>query len=266
MDRTCLPTFFLSHGGGPWPYIKEMRSQFAKTVLGFSNISKNLPEQPIAILMISGHWQETEFRVSSAELPKMEYDYSGFPEHTYHISYPAPGSPHLAQRIINLLEKANIPCSADPDRGFDHGIFVPMVIMYPQAQIPIVSLSIKSSYSPSEHIRLGQALLPLRKEGILIIGSGLTYHNLHKFGSTEAGLVSKIFEGWLNSTISETDIASRNRQLVNWSQAPEARKAHPREDHFMPLLAIAGAAGDSIGRRILLDKVWNVTMGSYRFG
>ena len=266
MNKTRLPVFFLSHGGGPWPYIDEMHKQFTQSDLEFRKMAKNLPEKPVSIIVISGHWQTPEFRVSSAKTPAMEYDYFGFPEHTYHISYPAPGSPYLAQKIIDLLTLSGIPCTPDAQRGFDHGIFVPMVIMYPEADIPIVSISIKSDFNPTEHLRLGEALIPLRNEGVLIIGSGLTYHNLPKFGSKEASSVSKIFENWLNTSISETDVQTRNKNLINWEHAPEARKAHPREDHLIPLLVIAGAAGENIGRRIFLEHVWNVTMASYSFG
>jgi aromatic ring-opening dioxygenase catalytic subunit (LigB family) len=154
----------------------------------------------------------------------------------------------------------------DSVRGFDHGTFVPLVLMYPKADVPVVTLSMKSSYDPLEHINLGKALLPLRDEGVLIIGSGLSYHNMRGFGSKDARPVSEQFEEWLNETISEADARVRNERLQNWEKAPAARLAHPREDHLIPLMVVAGAAGDDVGHRIFKDTVWNTVMASYRFG
>lgn len=266
MSKSRLPTLFVSHGGGPWPYIDEMKKLFAKTAIEFSRIPATLPIKPNAILMVSGHWEEPEFTVATSEHPPMVYDYSGFPEHTYHISYPAPGSPALAGRIRALLSQSGINCKEDPTRGFDHGTFTPLVLMYPDADIPVVTLSMKSNYDPLEHIRLGQVLLPLRDEGVLIMGSGLSYHNMRGFGGDQAKPVSEQFEAWLNETISETDVQVRNERLQNWEKAPAARMAHPREDHLIPLMVVAGAAGEDRGRRIFIDTVWNTAMASYRFG
>ncbi|MDE3208245.1 MAG: dioxygenase [Pseudomonadota bacterium] len=266
MKIKTQPVLFISHGGGPWPYIEDMRPHFARTTYGLRKLANELPQVPSAVIIVSGHWQTPGFQVSSSDHPAMEYDYSGFPEHTYHISYPAPGSPELAQKIIDTLALKNLSCQANPERGLDHGIFVPMVIMFPEANIPIVSLSIRSSFNAAEHLVLGDALSCLRHENVLIIGSGLSYHNLRQFGSTEAGIVSKTFEDWLFTTLTHPDKTIRNHRLIKWEQAPEARKAHPREDHLIPLMVIAGAAGDEPGERVILDEVWNVTMSSYRFG
>lgn len=266
MNRARLPTLFVSHGGGPWPYVDEMKKLFAKTAMAFSTIPEKLPFKPETILVVSGHWEEPEFTVATSGHPPMVYDYSGFPEHTYHIKYPAPGSPTLASRIRALLSQSGIKSKEDPARGFDHGTFVPLALMYPKADVPVVILSMKSSYNPLEHINLGKALLPLRDEGVLIIGSGLTYHNMRGFGSKDAKPVSEQFEEWLNETISEADARVRNERLQNWEKAPAARLAHPREDHLIPLMVVAGAAGDDIGHRLFKDTVWNTVMASYRFG
>ena len=153
-----LPTFFISHGGGPWPYMPEMRIPYANTALAISSIPASLPAIPKAILVITGHWEAPEFTVSTALQPSMEYDYSGFPEHTYHIRYPAQGSPVLAARVRELLGESGIATSEDAHRGFDHGTFVPLGLMYPDADIPVVLLSLKSGYDPSAHIQAGQAL------------------------------------------------------------------------------------------------------------
>lgn len=261
-----LPVFFISHGGGPWPYMEDRKKDYAKTVEEIGRIPRSLPCKPKAVLMVSGHWQADAFTVASAAHPPMEYDYFGFPEHTYHIRYAAPGAPQLAQRVRELLAASGIDSREDAAHGFDHGIFVPMVLMYPQADMPVLPLSMKSDYDPMEHIRLGQALAPLRDEGVLIVGSGLTYHNMRGFGQAGADEVSERFEAWLNDTISQPEATVRTERLVHWEQAPAARLAHPREDHLIPLMVAAGAAGNDAGRRLFVDKVWNVAMASYRFG
>lgn len=266
MSTPRFPVFFLSHGGGPWPYIEEMRKQFARTEQEFRQLPQSLPARPKAVLVITGHWEADEFSVSTAERPPMDYDYYGFPEHTYHIQYPAPGSPVLAARVRELLGQAGIRSSEDPQRGFDHGTFVPLALMYPDADVPVVLLSMKSNYDPAEHIRAGRALAPLRDEGVLIIGSGLTYHNMRGFRRPDQMEPSEQFEQYLNEAISAPDPRVREDRLVHWENAPAARLVHPKEDHLVPLMVVAGAAGDSIGRRVFVDKVMGVAMASYRFG
>lgn len=260
-----FPTLFLSHGGGPWPYIDGVRDQYAITETAFKAIPQSLPAKPKAVLVITGHWEERIFTVSSAEEPPMVYDYHGFPEHTYHIQYKAPGSPALATHVRELLQQAGIPCTENPQQGFDHGTFVPMSLMYPDADVPIVLLSMKESYDIDEHIAAGKALAPLRDEGILIIGSGLSYHNMRGFGQPGSMLVSVEFEQYLHTAIT-SDEPERLEKLKQWEQAPKARAAHPQEDHLMPLMIAAGAAGADKGERIVLDTVMNVVMASYRFG
>jgi aromatic ring-opening dioxygenase catalytic subunit (LigB family) len=266
MKNSRLPTFFISHGGGPWPYIEDMRQRFAVTAAELAKLPSTLPVQPKAILVITGHWEAPQFTVSTAAHPRMEYDYYGFPEHTYHVQYPAPGSPELAQRVRDLLALAGIDSDEDPERGFDHGVFVPMMLMYPEADVPVVLLSMKSSYEPLEHIKLGEALAPLRDEGVLIVGSGLTYHNMRGFGRPASLEPSAQFEQYLFEAISSSQPQPRNQALVNWEQAPFSRLVHPREDHLIPLMVAAGAAGEDTGQRIFTDTVFEVVMASYRFG
>jgi len=265
MKNTRFPTIFISHGGGPWPYIEDMRQRFALTAAELEKLPSTLPVKPKAVLVITGHWEEPQFTVSTAENPPMEYDYYGFPEHTYHVQYPAKGSPALAKRVGELLNLAGIENAEDADRGFDHGVFVPMLLMYPEADIPIVLLSMKTTYNPFEHIKLGEALAPLRDEGVLIVGSGLTYHNMRGFGRPASLEPSVQFEHYLYEAISNPDLQLRNQALINWEQAPLARLVHPREDHLIPLMVVAGAAGSSIGQRIFTDTVFEVVMASYRF-
>jgi len=266
MNNSRQPTFFISHGGGPWPYIEDMRQRFAVTAAELAKLPAALPAKPKAILMITGHWEAPQFTVSTSAHPQMEYDYYGFPEHTYHLQYPAPGNPELAKRVRDLLSVSGIECAEDPERGLDHGVFVPMMLMYPDADIPVVLLSMKSSYDPSEHIKLGEALAPLRDKGILMIGSGLTYHNMRGFGRPASYEPSVEFEQYLNDAISNPDPQQRNHALIDWERAPFARIVHPREDHLIPLMVVAGAAGDNIGQRVFTDTVFDVVMASYRFG
>ncbi len=266
MNPLRLPVLFISHGGGPWPYIQDMRQRFAITASELQKLPATLPEKPKAILVVSGHWQAPGFTVSTAEHPPMEYDYYGFPEYTYHVQYPAAGSSVLAERVCYLLGVEDIDCAEDAERGLDHGVFVPLMLMYPDADVPVVMLSMKADYDPIDHIRAGEALALLRDEGVLIVGSGLTYHNMRGFGRRESYEPSLQFERYLNQAISNTDPQQRNQALVNWEQAPFARQVHPREDHLVPLMVAAGAAGESIGPRIFTDTVFEVVMASYQFG
>lgn len=266
MSDPRFPVFFISHGGGPWPYIDGVREQYTITEAALKALPQSLPTRPSAVLVVTGHWEEPIFTVSTAEHPPTIYDYSGFPEHTYHIQYPAPGAPVLAAHVRALLHKTGIATAEDPEQGFDHGTFVPLGLMFPQANVPIVLLSLKSGYDPAEHIRVGQALQPLREEGILIIGSGLTYHNMQGFRQPAARQVSTMFEQYLHEAVGDPDSRERLRKLEAWHQAPAAREAHPREDHLLPLMVVAGAAGNDRGRKIISDEVMNVAMASYQFG
>lgn len=261
-----FPVYFLSHGGGPWPYIDGVREQYAVTEAALRALPQSLPSRPQAILVITGHWEEPVFTVSSAERPPTIYDYYGFPEHTYHIQYPAPGSPALAARVRLLLDGAGITSAEDTAHGFDHGTFVPLGLMFPDADVPVVLLSLTSGYDAAEHIRAGQALQPLRDEGVLIIGSGLSYHNMQSFRQAGALEVSQAFEQYLHEAVTATDPATRIKMLREWQGAPAARLAHPHEDHLLPLMVAAGAAGEDAGRRIIVDEVMNVVMASYCFG
>lgn len=266
MVSTRFPVYFLSHGGGPWPYVEQMKQKFARTAREFAALPERLPARPKAVLVITGHWEAPEFTLSTAEHPPMEYDYHGFPEHTYHIQYPAPGSLELAGRVRELLSAAGVVVQEDAQRGFDHGTFVPLELMYPRADMPIVMLSLKSSYNAREHIRIGQVLAPLREEGILIVGSGLTYHNMRGFGQNTSTPVAEAFGAYLKDAISQPDPTIRNDMLEAWEKAPRARLAHPREDHLLPLMVVAGVAEKDVGVQLFVDHVMAVPMASYEFG
>jgi aromatic ring-opening dioxygenase catalytic subunit (LigB family) len=246
--------------------MEDRIQDFAGTFQYLQKLPSTLPSQPIAILSVSGHWEEPQFTVATSEHPPMVYDYYGFPDHTYRIRYAAPGSAAIASRVAQLLRTAGLVVNQDPERGFDHGTFVPLAVMYPQAQIPVVSLSLRANLSASEHLRMGAALAPLRDEGVLIVGSGLSYHNLRalRMAST-AGPVSEQFEAWLTDAVSDPDPTARTQRLARWDSAPAARLAHPREEHLIPLMVAAGAAAESRGALDFRDHVWGVSMASYRF-
>jgi aromatic ring-opening dioxygenase catalytic subunit (LigB family) len=269
MSKTAaprLPVLFISHGGGPWPYVEELRAAYAKTESVLRGLPKRLHSQPKAVLVISGHWEAAKFSVATSARPPMEYDYSGFPPHTYQIRYAAPGDPNLAGRARELLTGAGIESALDPDRGFDHGVFVPLALMYPLADVPIVMVSVQSRYDPAQHLALGRALAPLRDEGVLIVGSGLNYHNMRGFGLDSATRDAELFTRYLNESIVLEDGRARDEKLLNWESAPRARLAHPREDHLMPLLVAAGAAGSDTGSVLFADTVMKIPMTSYVFG
>lgn len=239
---TRMPTYFLSHGGGPWPWLDgPMRDSMTELETSLQRLPSELPAAPKAILMVSGHWEAPTFTVQTNPNPPMLYDYGGFPEHTYHIQYPAPGSPALASRVVELLSGAGIPVAEDAQRGFDHGMFAPLAVSWPDADVPVVQLSIKHGYDPDEHLAVGRALAPLRDEGILILGSGLSYHNLRLMGAGSA-VPSREFDAWLGNTVIDSTPTERTEQLRRWAQAPSARVAHPQEDHLIPLMVVVGAS------------------------
>ena len=262
-----LPTYFISHGGGPWPWLDgPFRRQFDRLEESLRGMPGELPGQPKAILVVTGHWEEPRFTVQGAATPGMVYDYSGFPPHTYEIRYAAPGSPQVARRVKELLEGAGIDAAIDADRGFDHGTFAPLAVMYPEAEVPVVQLSIKQGYDPEEHLAVGRALRPLRDEGVLIVGSGLSWHNLRMFGPA-AKPHSEAFDAWLHDALA-LPAAERTSRVKRWDAAPAARLAHPREDHFVPLFVALGAAEKEPATRVYHERdfMGGVTASSYRFG
>ncbi len=261
-----LPTYFISHGGGPWPWVPSWRGQFHNLEASLSRIPHEIAERPSAVLVVSGHWEETEFTVMSGSRPGMIYDYRGFPAETYRIVYPAPGAPAVAARTADLIRQAGLPARLDDRRGYDHGAFVPLFVMYPEAETPVFQLSLQSGYDPVRHVELGRALAPLRGEGVLIIGSGLSYHNLGLFGSGAVG-PSEAFDQWL-AGVMESPPDQRTPAICSWERAPCARVCHPKEDHLAPLFVALGAAEKEKATRIYHDQglFGGVTASSYRIG
>jgi aromatic ring-opening dioxygenase catalytic subunit (LigB family) len=262
-----LPTYFISHGGGPWPWLPEMHDAMAPLAASLRRITAEIGGLPRAVLSISGHWESERFAVMAAAQPGMVYDYHGFPEHTYRVRYPAPGAPALAQRIEALLRGAGIDAAQDGTRGYDHGTFAPLAVMFPQADVPVLQLSLKHGYDVAEHLSVGRALAPLRDEGVLILGSGLSFHNLRLRGAA-AQAPSRAFDTWLRETLEGSAPRERRARLLQWEQAPAARTAHPREDHLLPLMVAMGAAEDEAATTVHHEAdAWpGWTVSSWRFG
>lgn len=261
-----LPTYFISHGGGPWPWLPNMRTMFANLEASLKAMVADWAEKPRAILMISGHWEGAEVAVMASAAPPMVYDYSGFPPETYQITYPAPGAPDIAARALALLQGAGIAAHLDMAQGFDHGTFAPLAVMYPNADVPVFQISLLKSYDPAAHLAMGRALAPLRDEGVVIIGSGLSFHNLRMFGPA-AKTPSEAFDTWLGQALA-ADPATRTQAMLDWETAPYARICHREEDHLVPLFVALGAAEDAPATRIYhdVDLMGGVTASSYRFG
>ena len=263
-----LPVYFISHGGGPWSYMDDpSRAAYAKLEAALAGMPRQIGITPKAVLMISAHWEEPQFTLTSSPKPPMIYDYGGFPEYTYHIHYDAPGDPALAARVKALLEASGIEAQLDAERGFDHGAFTPLNVIYPNADVPVVQLSLKTGLDPATHLGMGRALSSLRDEGVLIVGSGLSYHNLREFFSPRAWGPSKEFDAWLNGALLGGSSADRSKLLTAWKSAPSARAAHPREEHLLPLMVAVGAAGDDIAELTYHEKdfLGGITVSSYCF-
>jgi aromatic ring-opening dioxygenase catalytic subunit (LigB family) len=268
MTAPRLPTYFLSHGGGPWPYMDGgMRRRFEKLEASLLAIRQEWSDAARAVLVISGHWETEEFAVSSGARPGMVFDYYGFPEHLYRIKYDAPGSPELAMRARAMLQAGGFTCVSDPERGFDHGTFSLLKPLYPNGEMPIVQLSIKQDLDPQAHLSVGRLLAPLRDDGVVIIGSGSSFHNLALRGPA-AREPSRRFDDWLQQTLLQSAACERRKRVVNWMLAPEARIAHPREDHLIPLMVALGAAEEEPAELVFHqdDFLGGWVMSSFRFG
>jgi aromatic ring-opening dioxygenase catalytic subunit (LigB family) len=269
MAQHRLPTYFLSHGGGPWPWLKDWRpGVYDRLEQSLHEVRRELGDLPRAVLMISGHWEGDRFLLSSATRPPMLYDYSGFPDHTYRIRYDAPGEPELAETARAMLDEGGVSTGLDPRRGYDHGTFSLMHVLYPEATLPLVQLAMKADFDPAEHIRVGELLAPLRDQGVLIVGSGFSFHDTRSIINGAGKEASARFDGWLNEALVDASPEERRDRLLDWTSAPAARAAHPREDHLIPLMVVAGAAGSDTGTRVYHETAFMgaITASSYRFG
>jgi aromatic ring-opening dioxygenase catalytic subunit (LigB family) len=262
-----LPVVFVPHGGGPWPFVEMAFGTSAeKRELAdyLRSIASLPPQRPEALLVVSAHWEEAVPTLMTSPRPPMLYDYSGFPPESYRLTWPAPGSPAIAARVGELLRGAGFTVGTDDRRGFDHGTFVPLKLAYPEADVPVVQLSMLRHLDPAEHLALGRALAPLRDEGVFIVGSGMTFHDLRGFGPRGVAS-SEAFDAWLRDAATRP-AAERDLLLQRWSAAPAARQAHPREEHLAPLFVVAGAAGEDRGRLAYNGTFAGVRLSAYEFG
>ncbi|MDK9558989.1 class III extradiol ring-cleavage dioxygenase [Marinobacter sp. M216] len=236
---------FISHGGGPMPLLGDPGHR--ELVERLSEMGGAL-KKPSAILVISAHWEEAVPTITAGANPPLIYDYYGFPPEAYDIQYPCPGEPVLARQVYQALDKAGIPARLDDKRGFDHGLFVPLKLMYPEADIPCVQLSLVGSLDAGVHLAIGKALQALDYDNLLVIGSGFSFHNMRAFftpNTPEIQARNQAFEDWLDETCSDSTMPESRRaeRLIHWDQAPHARFCHPREEHLLPLHVCYGLAG-----------------------
>jgi 4,5-DOPA dioxygenase extradiol len=246
---------YFSHGGGPLPILGDPGH---RAMVDFMVQLPSQLKKPDLILVISAHWEESVATLMGAQRPAMFYDYYGFPDAAYEITYPAPGSPELASQVAALLSANNIPARIDLERGFDHGLFIPLKLMYPQADIPCLQLSLLRGLDAKAHIALGKALRELKGMNILVVGSGFSFHNLRAFswGSIDApDPANDLFQGWLIDVCTGPHSQSeREILLVEWEKAPSARYCHPREEHLLPL-HVCQAMADQPGKLIFNDNI-----------
>ena len=243
VPATLMPVVYVPHGGGPLPLMDDPSHHHLAAFL--RELPNSLP-RPSAILVISAHWECPSAEVSSGAAPQMLFDYYNFPPETYEYVYPAPGFPELANDIVERLNDAGVSAVANPERGYDHGTFVPLMLMYPQADIPVVQVSLLSSLDAKSHIELGQALAWVREQGVLVLGSGMSFHNMRAFFSQDPTVLNKSqeFDAWLAESLHDTEATLE--RLSNWEVAPRARYSHPREEHLLPLMVCFGAASGSV--------------------
>jgi len=237
LNQTLAPVMYIPHGGGPLPLFGD--KGHLKLINFLSTVSQHF-KRPSAILIISAHWEENNPTIINANKHSLFYDYYGFPEESYQVKYPVSGHPDLANEIFQLLEHNNLNPQLDNNRGLDHGVFVPLKLIYPNADIPCVQLSLLNSLDPLDHIKMGKALAELRKKNILIIGSGLSFHNMRAlmaYPNNSNDLQNEAFQLWLINTCTDHDISETERmdKLTSWEKIPSARYAHPREEHLLPL-------------------------------
>lgn len=263
-----MPTWFIPHGGGPCFFMDwNPPDAWSRMAAFLKGLSTTLPRTPTAIVLVSAHWQEPHLAVTGGAQPELIYDYYGFPPHTYELTYPAPGAPVLAELIVNTLNHSGIASAVDAQRGFDHGMFIPLKLIFPAAEIPVVQLSLHNSLDPLRHLEVGRALEALRDQDVLIIGSGMSFHNMRAYGNAQFGPVSDVFDTWLQQAVESTP-EQRWSQLVNWEQAPGARQCHPprAEEHLIPLMTVVGATGSDAGRKVFSDRVMETTLSAFSFG
>jgi aromatic ring-opening dioxygenase catalytic subunit (LigB family) len=266
------PAVFLPHGGGPWPFIDERifgaPGMWAQMDAYMRALGMVPPTQPRAVLVVSAHWEARVPTLMTARNPPMLYDYYGFPPEAYEVQWPAPGAPEVAEEARELLEDAGISSAIDATRGFDHGTFVPLALAYPEANVPTTQVSLQAGLDPATHLAIGRALAPLRDRGVFIVGSGMSYHNLRQLmrgDPSEVADDSRAFDDWLAETMS-LEPSARETRLIEWERAPRARASHPREEHLLPLMVVAGAAAEDPATLPYRDVVMGAHVAAVHLG
>jgi aromatic ring-opening dioxygenase catalytic subunit (LigB family) len=250
------PTFFVNHGGGPCFFLKPgpMRAAWEPLEKYLRGFAGQLVQQPRALLVVSGHWEESVPTVNVGAAPPLLFDYAGFPDYTYQLTWPAPGSPELAAQVRRLLSDNGIANAENGLRGYDHGVFVPLKVAFPEAELPVVQLSMQRALRPADHLAIG----------VLIIGSGQSYHNMRGFAGTAADRDAEAFDDWLRAAVTAPE--TRDASLIAWEGAPGARSAQPHEDHLLPLMVAAGAASGEPATVAFHDHVLGKPISGFRFG
>lgn len=262
-ETLTQPSLYIPHGGGPCFFTDDPQGKWRGMEAYLRGLSATLLERPKAILLVSAHWETDGFTFTGAAKPELVYDYHGFPPHTYALRYDAPGAPVLARQAVELLLNAGFTGSIDPDRGLDHGVFVPLKVAFPDANIPVVEMSLDRSLDPALHLAAGRALAPLRAKGVLVMGSGMSFHNMGGYGNPQSTKPSQAFDHWLTSAIAKLP-AERDALLAEWANAPAARFSHPREEHLIPLMVAAGASKNA-GRSNFGELVLETAISGYSF-
>jgi 4,5-DOPA dioxygenase extradiol len=258
---STFPALFVSHGAPTLPLEDSPARHFLE------GLGKALP-RPRAILAISAHWNTERPAVSLAKRPETIHDFHGFPKELYRLRYPAPGAPDMAGRAADLLEARGYRVTRDPDRGLDHGAWTPLILMYPEADIPVTQLSVQPEEGAAHHWSVGEALRPLRDADVLILGSGSATHNLGEFGRFRPGDPPAVWATQFGEWLAEVLETRRDPELVDYrKRAPNAERNHPTEEHLLPLFVAAGAATPGTpAKRIHSSYAYGVIgMDAYRF-
>ena len=258
-----LPSFYIPHGGGPCFFMDDPQGTWNGMAAFLRQLPGTLPSRPLAILIVSGHWETQGFALTAAGKPPLVFDYYGFPPHTYQLRYDVPGAPALAATVAGRLGAAGFQTTLDPVRGLDHGVFVPLKVVYPEADIPVLELSLDRSLDASLHLSLGEALAPLREEGVLLIGAGMSVHNLRAMGDPRLTAPATEFDAWLNEAVTAA-APERASRLARWDLAPHARLCHPRHEHLLPLMVAAGSSQQA-GERVFREMVLGAPIAGFRF-
>ena len=264
-----LPTLFVPHGGGPCffmdPHGGPPDPMWRPMQAYLAGLIASLPERPRAILLVSGHWETPDLTVHVGERPELLFDYYGFPDHTYRLRWDAPGAVDVARTAADLLRAAGHTVGEEAQRGWDHGVFIPMMVANPDADIPLAQLSLRADLDPAAHIAIGRALAPLRDAGVLIVGSGMSFHNLRARGPAVTP-VAREWDDALVAAVTDPDPARRAVRVAAWETLPHARFAHPEAEHLLPLMVALGAGADDAALCDYRDVVMGWAVSGFRFG